>query len=203
MLGIIKIGTMFVIVALTLGCAESRHIIQQKQSVERSNVFKEYMSGDIIPSSMSLLSISSSFKTHRDDFYILESGKSPHGKPYYNILVNIDGQPIKWKIEGKLETSSIYDESGKRSRDPEAGNGVRYTLEKKLIISPGRHKVFFSLPDDEYYIEFSIIVLKGDENFLDLKPVYNSLRRPGTFRSFLSGIKDFKATYNGVCCVSE
>lgn len=200
---IIKIGTLFVILVSMFGCAESRHIIQQKQSVGRSGVFKEYKTGDVVPPSMSILTISSSFKTHKDGYYILESGKSPHGKPYYNILVNIDGQPIEWVIESKPENSSLYDEDGRRSSDPEAGNGVRYALVKKIVLLPGRHRVFFSLPDDGYYNEFDIFLLKGDGNLLELKPVYHSGGRTPRMRSFIHEVAFFKAYYNAICCLGD
>lgn len=196
--------TIIITIAALTGCAGTPRVIESKLSERAKGVFNEWKENDTLMPGESVLSINVSFKTHADDisYFYLESKKNPHGKPSYRVLVNIDGQPVVWTIQGARESKPVYNEAGKRIPDPEAGDGVLYILDKKLLISPGKHRVFFSLPDDGYFKDFEIYVQKGDENYLELKPVYHFLHPPlpRWIRSFKNEIDSFKAYYNAVCC---
>ena len=189
--------------SVIVGCAGSPQIIQTKLSESGIGVFKEKLNDTVLPKGMSSLSVKVSFKTHDYSLhhYYAESCESPHGKQSFRVLLNIDSQPILWKAEGIKETTPIYGKDGKRIPDPEAGDGVRYNLDKKLVITPGKHRVFFSLPDEGYYKEFEIYVLKGNENYLELKPVYHIQHQKPRTRNFSSEIEDFKAYHNTVLCL--
>jgi hypothetical protein len=91
--------------------------------------------------------IKATIKTYSDNFYLRESKQSLHGKPGLPFVAVIDDATFEWKDEGRDETLPRYDEKGKRN--PEGGEGVRYTIEKNLLVSPGRHRVTFRLPSEE------------------------------------------------------
>ncbi|MDP2156637.1 MAG: hypothetical protein Q8K68_02875, partial [Nitrospirota bacterium] len=84
---------------------------------------------------------------------MLESKESLHGKVKYPFVVNIDGQAARWEVDGVKDVKPAYDADGKTSRDPEAGEGFRYVLEKKIRLRAGSHRVFFGLPEDNFSIE--------------------------------------------------
>jgi len=194
---------MVITTLVIVGCAGTPQIIQTKLSESGIGIFKEQINSPVLPKGMSSLSVKVSFKTHGYSLhhYYAESCESPHGKQSFRVLLNIDGQPILWKGEGTKETTPIYGKNGKRIPDPETGDGVRYTIKKKLMITHGKHRVFFSLPDEGYYKEFEIYVLKDNENYLELKPVYHIQHQKPRIRRFSSEIEDFKAYFNTVLCL--
>jgi hypothetical protein len=55
--------SIFILWTVITACAGSPLIIKQKASVVRTGVFMKYLSDRSVPDSMSLLSISASFKT--------------------------------------------------------------------------------------------------------------------------------------------
>jgi len=195
--------TIIITISTITGCAGTPRIIGSKLSENVKGVFNEWKENGTLKPGESVLFINTSFKTHAEDihYFYLETKKSPHGKPSYRVLVNIDGQPVVWTMQGARESKPVYNEAGKRIPHPEAGDGIRYVLDKKLLIAPGKHRVFFSLPDDGYYKEFGINVQKGDGNFLELRPVYQIQHRKPRVRSFLSEIEIFRVYYNAVCCI--
>jgi len=129
-------------------------------------------------------------KTNLEGFHIFESNKSLHGKPTYPFLFNIDGQSVVWEVKGQREDTSFY--NGK----PDGGKGMRYVLEKRIGLAPGRHSVFFALPEADYFKEF-VITLKGNESaVLELEPIYRMGGR-SLGRSFSLGVEDFEIFLNG------
>jgi len=87
-----------------------------------------------------------------------------------------------------------YDAKGKL--DPEGAQGVRYTIEREVLVSPGRHLVNSNLPSEERQV--TVIAEIGADarpHVMEFKPVYNG---PATRRfGFRYGIVDMNAFLNG------
>ncbi|TAL31604.1 MAG: hypothetical protein EPN93_17565 [Spirochaetes bacterium] len=184
-----------VIMSACVMCSSASRVIQRTLQEDATGVFTEREAHDALPSGKSLLSLKASFKTHAPGYYFLESDTSPHGKPVYRILVSIDGQSVVWKIEGKPESTPTRDGEGNLISEPEAGEGFRYILEKSVILAPGRHRIFFSLPDEDYYQEFTINVSPGGVNIVELKPIYKFTPRSHR-RSFAGDVNHFQVFFN-------
>ena len=108
-------------------------------------------------------------------------------------MFNIDGQTITWEAEGKKEVTPMSDKDGMPI--PDGGEGVRYTLERKIRLHAGPHKVFFALPNDGYYKEFQVNLEEGTQNMMDLHPIYLGFR--SSQGDFLRGIRDYEVLING------
>jgi hypothetical protein len=174
-----------------LGCGAASKEIQAKMISERTDVFREVQGEGGMPTQGSAdVLIKAQVKTNLEGFYLLESRRSLHGKPKYPFLFNIDGQSVIWEATGQREHTSFY------NGEPDGGKGMRYLLEKRIRLAPGRHSVFFALPGDDYFKEFGI-TLKGNElTVLELKPIY---KRGGRNRRphFLNGVRDFEIFRKG------
>jgi len=178
---------------LFAGCSTTSDQIKTKMLSERTGIFQETQGIGLPPKGMADLVVKAQIKTTAQGFYILESKDSPHGKPQYSLVFNIDGQVVKWEVDGKKEESSFYDKNGKMTAD--GGEGARYVLEKRIRLSVGPHTIFFVLPGDNYIKEFTVNLRTNEVNILELKPIYmkDSWRR----ETFLKGIKDFALVLNG------
>jgi hypothetical protein len=139
------------------------------------------------------LTITSSIKTHLEGFYLLESKDSLHGKPGYPFVLNIDGQAVTWKVDGQEEDTPPYDESGKIS--PEGGDGMRYNLQKKILLRVGAHNVFFALPEEELLLRFEFELQAGKSNVLEFRPVYRHHGKQP--RHFSHGVAEVEVVLNG------
>ncbi len=170
------------------GCHGASEEIAAKSIDQRSGVFYEAGKEEKPSRDMVELVIKAQIKTHLEGFYILESRNSLYGRPTYPFLLNIDGQHVVWKMDGRKELTSYFDADGKWTID--GGPGMRYTLEKKVWIAPGAHTVFIALPGDDFAKQFEIALNRDKLNVLELKPIYhqNSHRR----QTYLRGIKDFE-----------
>lgn len=168
-----------------------------KSQGEKTGVFTEVKNGDTPQKGFADVTIKSNIKTHLEGFYSGESKKSLHGKADYPFLLNIDDQAIVWNTAGIKDSKPKYDQDGKTSRDPEAGEGMKYILEKKLRLVAGTHKVFFGLPEDKYAIEFEITLKDGEASTLELKPIYKTKRIPTRIPTFLEGINKYEVFLNG------
>ncbi len=193
------IGVVVLVLGLALvGCgATARRITAESQS-ERTDVFTEVTDAGARPQGSADMIVKANIKTHEAGYYIAESGESLHGKPGYPFVLNIDGQAAVWKVDGQKEVKPAYDEQGKTSKDPEAGTGVKYILEKKIRLRPGAHKVYFGLPEDEYCVEAEITLRDGEEAVLEFKPVYRYKTQPTRIPTFLQGIDRYEIFLNGV-----
>lgn len=148
------------------------------------------------PSGYADLLITANIKTHLEDFYLGESKTSAHGKEVYPFLFNIDGQAVLSKVEGKKhELPKCVD--GKTSRDPEAGEDIKYVLNKKIRLRAGSHKVFFGLPEDDYYREIVINVKEGEAQLLEFKPVYKYKTNPTRIPTYTKGVNHYDILVNG------
>lgn len=185
------------VVMLLAGCGATSREIQRLSESTKADIFAEIKEGETVPKGSAELRIKASIKTHLEGYYIGESKESLHGKPVYPFLLNIDGQGIVWNIEGVNDNKPKYYMDAKTSRDPEAGEGMKYFLEKKLRLAVGAHRVFFGLPEDNYSTELEISLKDGETYTLEFKPVYRSKRIPTRIPTFLKGIKKYEIYLNG------
>ncbi len=194
---------MILVITTTLGvilvgcCATTKELDRMSRS-ERTDVFTEVPAEGAAPAGFVDLVIKASIKTPLEGYYLLESKASVHGKPGYPFLVNIDGQAVLWKVDGQKEMVPRYDEKDKVSRDPEAGEGMKYVLEKKIRLAPGAHKVFFGLPGEPYYTIAEIFVKSGGLYILEFKPVYRYKTSPTRIPTFLKGVDKFEVMFKEI-----
>ena len=176
-----------------LSCGPALKEISLKSQSERTDVFKEMHEGATIPKGFVDLTITSSIKTHLEGFYLLESKSSLHGKPGYPFVLNIDGQAVTWKVDGQKEDTPTYGESAKIS--PEGGEGMRYDLEKKILLKPGSHKIFFGLPEENIFSQFELALKASEPYVLEFWPLYQC--RGKQPRHFSHGVSGFEVVLNG------
>ena len=182
---------------ILIGCGAPAKEIRVKTQSERTDVFTEIKNADVPAQGFAVLTIKATIKTNLEGYYALESKDSLHGKPGYPFLINIDGQAETWKVDGQKENLPLYDKDGKTNYNPDAGEGVKYVLEKKIGLRAGTHKVFLGLPADDYFKEVEITLKEEDSATLEFKPVYQYKTRPTRIPSFLCEIKDIEAHLNG------
>jgi hypothetical protein len=190
---IVFIGVMSLVL---IGCGATAKTIKQKAQNERTGVFAEIKNIKAPAQGFAVLTIKATIKTHLAGYYLLESKNSIHGKAGYPFLINIDGQAQTWTIEGKKEGLPLYDQDGKTSHDPDAGEGVKYVLEKKIQLRSGTHKVFLGLLADDYFKEVEITLKEGDTATLEFKPVYKCKTRPTRIPAFKKGVKEYDVYLN-------
>lgn len=172
------------------GCvAASKTIAINSQSV-RTDVFQEISGTESVPPGYADLMIRANIKTHVDGYYIGEPKESAHGKEFYPFLINIDGQAVLWKVQGKRHELPKYVD-GITSRDPEAGTGMKYELEKKVRLAAGTHKVFLGLSEEPYHTSADISMESGGTYVLEFKPKYWHKRLPTRIPTFLKGINKY------------
>lgn len=160
------------------GCASNAQFLQAASHSRRHDVFREVAERESVPRGYADLELEASIKTHTEGYYPFEPKASPHGKPGYSFLVNVDGQAAKWEVDGVIETTPPY--RAGRAKDPEGGTGMRYVLRKSLRVTAGRHRIFFALPGERRYREFDITLEEGQSYVLRFSPVY----MPVSFYSF-------------------
>lgn len=184
------------VISILASCgAMTKEIARMSQS-EKADVFVEISEGPA-PGGYADIVIRASIKTPLAGYYPLESKGSTRGKDACHILVNIDGQAVLWKVDGQKHLLPKYVD-GKSSRDPEAGAGMRYLLEKKVRLAAGPHKVFFGLPDEPYYTTADISVMSGGLYLLEFKPDYRYKTSPTRIPTFLKGVEKFEVMLNEV-----
>jgi len=179
------------------GCGATAKEIHMKSQSERNDVFREVKAGETVPKGFIDMVIKASIKTHHEGHYPLEPKDQFHGNPDYPFLINIDGQAAIWKVHGTTDHTPLYDESGKRRTDPEAGNGVKYILDKKIRIAAGPHRIFFGLAAEGLARKFEVTLKDGGKYVLQLKPVYQYTIHPFRIPSFLEGVKDYEVFLDG------
>lgn len=181
---------------ILLGCAGTSQTIRQNAQSQRMDVFTEIKNDAGPERGFASLTIKATIKTHLEGYYVLESKDSIHGKPGYPFVINIDGQAHVWTVDGKKESLPLYDKDGKTSRNPDAGEGIKYVMEKKIQLRPGKHKVFLGLSPDDYFKEVEITLKEGDSASLEFKPVYKYKTRPTRIPDFKKGIKEYEVFFN-------
>lgn len=179
-----------------IGCGATATTIKQKTQNERVGVFTEIKNAEAPAKGFAVLTIKATIKTPLAGYYLLESKDSIHGKPGYPFLINIDGQAQVWTVDGQKESLPLYDKEGKTSRNPDAGEGIKYVMEKKIQLRPGKHKVFLGLSADDYFTEVELTLMEGDSASLEFKPVYKYKTRPTRIPDFKKGIKEYEVYLN-------
>lgn len=182
---------LMILVALT-GCATATKEIQMRSQSDRKGVFTDVNEANHTNQGFATLTIKASIKTHLVGYYVLESRESVHGKPGYPFLVNIDGQTVIWAAEGNKDNLPLYDKDGKTSHDPDAGEGIKYVIEKRIWLRAGAHKVFLGLSADDYYKEVEIILKEGKSSMLEFKSIYKYKTSPTRISTYLRGIKEYE-----------
>jgi len=180
---------------LLAGCVTTSQFMKARSQGARADVFEEVGEKDTVPRGYALLEFRASIKTHTEGFYLFESRDSLHGKKNYPFVLNIDGQAVVWKVDGREETIPIHFEKG--GRNPEGGTGVRYEIRKKIRLAAGAHRVFFGLPAADYYREFDVTLKEGKSYTLAFEPVYKKQRRE--LRRFLSGLDRLEKNMTEPC----
>jgi hypothetical protein len=187
-----------VLLGLTLtGCGAAAKTIALKSQSERTDIFTEVSGTETIPTGYADLTITSNIKTHPEGYYIGESKESAHGKAAYPFLINIDGQAVLWRVAGDKHQLPKYVD-GKTSRNPEAGEGMKYVLDKKVRLAVGAHRVFFGLPEEPYYTVADISVQGGKAYVLEFKPVYQCKTLPTRIPTYLKGIHKYDIVVNEI-----
>jgi len=168
------------------GCGTASREIAQRSVSERADVFHDVRDGEITQGGFVDLVIQARIKTHLEGWYLLESKTSLHGKPTYPFLFNIDGQAVTWEVKGQKEKNKEYEGC---VGNHDCGEGMRYTLEKRIRLKEGMHRIFFALPGDNYRTEFEITLKENEAYKLKFKPIY---RR----QDYLKGIVRFEVFIN-------
>ena len=189
------IGVMSIVL---IGCGAVAKTIKQKTQNTRPDVFTEMKNDDALTQGFVTLAIKANIKTNLEGYYLFESKNSMCGKPGYPFVINIDGQAAAWKVDGQKEILPNYDKDGMTSHDPEAGEGVKYVLQKKIQLRAGTHKIFLGLPNDEYFKELEIMLQERKTYTLEFKPTYKYKTQPTRIPSFKKGIKEYEAYLNNM-----
>ena len=184
------------ILALLAGCGAAAKTIAARSTSEKTDVFTEVAGNESAPPGYTDVLITATIKTHLTGFYPAEAKTSAHGKETYPFLLNIDGQAVLWKAEGKKHELPEY-MGGKTSKDPEAGEGIKYVLNRKIRLHPGLHRVFFGLPADDYYREAVINVKEGKAQMLEFIPEYNYKTLPTRIPTYMKGVRYYAILVNG------
>jgi hypothetical protein len=189
-------ATLVAIFALLIGgCAANKEISDQihQKSMERGNIFKEVADASSLQG-FSVLVIRATLKTVKEGFYPLESGRSQQGKAEYPFVFNIGGQGVIWMAKGLPDTQKrIVD--GKRN--PEGGDGVKYTLEKRITLRAGRYKIYIGLTEANIQEEIAVTLTAGKTSILDFRPLYFPGRHNRNTGSFYQGLRDFEVYLDG------
>ena len=175
------------------GCGGPAKQIRAKSQSMATDVFTEIKGQQPPPGGIVDLTIKASIKTAPQGYYLFGEKTPPQGKDGYPFELNIDGQEIVWKVEGKSEITPRWDENGRII--PEGGQGIRYVLDKKIRLKPGFHHVVFGLPGENYYTEAKLSLREGEPHTLEFQPVYIMGRKH--HRSFYHGIKSYDAFLDG------
>jgi hypothetical protein len=185
-----------VVLLLTIlsGCGAAAKMITAKSQSERTDVFMEVSGNEAAPAGFADVLITANIKTHLEGYYAGEYETSSHGKKAYPFLFNIDGQTVLWKVAGSKHELPLYVD-GLTSRDPEAGKGMKYVLERKIRLAAGAHKVFFGLPEEPYYTIADISVKSGGLYVLEFKPDYRYKTMPTRIPTFLEGVDMFDVMF--------
>ena len=180
--------------AVMSGCAQSAALLKASS---RTDVFREAAPEENAPPGLSELMVYSSLKTNKPEMHLLSH--STRGTAEFALVINIDGQAAR--IEGTLK-----EDNSPESDAPEAGEGIRYTFVKNVMLKAGRHRLIIASPEDHIAIEKEIVLDDGTKNFMKVepqyaRPAYTRTRRhfpPGGGVSFQNGIKGFNIWLNGV-----
>lgn len=188
-----------ILMAITIGtvllsCSTAMKEIVRKGQSEQAGVFIEVVSEGPIPAGYADIVIRSSVKTPVSGYYLFESKRSARGQAVCPFVINIDGQAVQWQVEGQKQVLPEYVD-GKTNRDPEAGEGMKFTLEKKVRLAAGSHKVFLGLPEESQFTTTDISVKSGGLYTVEFRPDYRYKTYPTRIPTFLKGVDRFEVIF--------
>ncbi|MEW6117671.1 MAG: hypothetical protein AB1553_12380 [Nitrospirota bacterium] len=178
------------IVFLAGSAAATEKDIAAKSKGSRTDVFSEVKGESAPPKGFVNLLVRTSIKSYPEGHFAFESTPPKDG---YAFVLNVDGQGALWKVDGQKEATPAYDKKSKKL--PEGGKGTRFTLEKKIRLAVGTHKIFLGLPEEGYSTEAAISLAEGAQNVIEFKPVYKSHRK--SVRHFAHGLSKYEVFLNG------
>lgn len=187
----------FIIFVLLLGSCSANTIVAKQireKSVEQGAVFKELTDGMPTPG-FSVLIIRATMKTLKEGFYPFEFKSALHGKPEYPFVFNIGGQGVTWLAKGTLD---IQQNIVEEKRNPEGGEGMKYFLEKRIMLKPGAYKIYMGLTEETLQKEIDVTLSEGKTSVLQFMPLYFTGRYNRNAGSFYRGLRDFEVYLDGV-----
>ncbi len=191
----LSVLTIMIIVSTLSGCALTTTEIARRSKSTRTDVFSEAPWEGPAPAGFVDLVVKATVKIPP------QPGATAEQTSSLPFLVNIDGQAVQWAAAGHQENTPRYTAAGYESRDPEAGLGIRYRLEKTIRLASGTHRVIFGLPREGFLSAFKITLPERKSQVLEFLPLYRSddqyKRGPVRLPSFARGIAGYQARLNG------
>ena len=181
-------------VFLAANCGAAREQIRTQSKTLCEGIFCEVNTPDGPPPGYADVVIKASLKTPLPGEYRLESGSSPHGGPFYHFTVNVDGQAVTWKVPGQRENLPVV----KGQDSPDEGDGMKYTLEKKIRLRAGPHQIFLGVREKNTAKTVIVELREGALSTLDFRPIYPRYKqgRPAFRLGFLGFNEVFNNTSN-------
>ena len=155
-------------VVLAANCGAALEQIRTQSKTLCEGIFCEVNTPDGPPPGYADVVIKASLKTHLPREYRLESGSSPHGGPFYHFTVNVDGQAVTWKVPGQRENLPVV----KGQDSPDEGDGMKYTLEKKIRLRAGTHQIFLGVREKNTAKTVIVDLREGALSTLEFRPIY-------------------------------
>jgi len=181
-------------VVLAANCGAAREQIRTQSKTLCEGIFCEVNTPDGPPPGYADVVIKASLKTPLPGEYRLESGSSPHGGPFYHFTVNVDGQAVTWKVPGQRENLPVV----KGQDSPDEGDGMRYTLEKKIRLRAGTHQIFLGVREKNTAKTVIVDLREGALSTLEFRPISPRYKhgRPAFRLGFLGFNEVFNNTSN-------
>jgi len=82
-------------------------------------------------------------------------------------------------------------------RNPEGGEGVKYSLVKTIRMKPGTYKIYIGLTEEKVQKEVSITLVRGMKSKLEFMPLYFPGRHNRNTGSFYKGLRGFDVFLDG------
>jgi hypothetical protein len=176
---------------LVANCGAVREQFRTQSITEREGVFQEVTTTDGPPPGFADVIVKASLKTHLSgEGTLLESRNSPHGGPFYHFTVNVDGQAVTWKVPGQRENLPVV-----KDRDcQDEGDGMRYTLEKKIRLRAGTHQIFLGVREENTAKTLIVNLREGASSSLECRPIYPRYKQGHP--AFRLGFLGFNAVFN-------
>ena len=177
---------------LVANCGAALEQIRTQSKTLCEGIFCEVNTPDGPPPGYADVVIKASLKTPLPGEYRLESGSSPHGGPFYHFTVNVDGQAVTWKVPGQRENLPVV----KGQDSPDEGDGMRYTLEKKIRLRAGPHQIFLGVREKNTAKTMIVDLREGASSTLEFRPIYPRYKHGHP--AFRLGFLGFNAVFDNI-----
>jgi hypothetical protein len=184
------------IFVLLLGACATNHGVSeqiQMKATQQAHVFRELTDGRLVPGYDKLI-IRATMKTVKAGFDPFVFKTPLAGKPAYPFVFNIGGQGVTWLARGIPDIQKKFVDG---KRNPEGGEGIKYYLEKEIILKPGTYRIYIGMPEEKIQKEITITLTTGKTTVLEFKPLYFTGRFVRTTGSFYNGLRDFEIFHDG------